>query len=568
MKRRIAQTLAACIALVALVFLYKNQATTQAVGTDIVATTLSPKQIESAENTANQQVIAASTPQSHASNAKTVASQEANERLSAVENDQNTEGVNEEDEDEAPLVNGRRLSKEQRINEAIAWEIEKTKDPALGYVPQERMIQAFEQTRRLQADFANKKEFLRGAIGNARWIERGPGNVGGRTRAILVDRGDPSGKTVFAGSVTGGLFRNSNILDGANKWERVNDWLDNLTISSLVQDPRAPKIMYAGTGDSDNNASRGLGIFKSTDAGKTWKSLPSTLNDVFNTIASILITPDNSSIYAATTSGVYRSKNGGDTWEKVLASGKIFNIQLASDKTLYASTTNTIYKSTQGGDLNTWTTLTGVGTGWTRTEIAVAPNDSKVLYAVGSINGVGTNVYRSGDAGATWQQKGQTLVHSFCSNTATAGDFTNGQAWYDLCIAVDPTNANNVWIGGLDMLRSTDGGNTWTQASFWAGCANKKYAHADQHILYFDPFDPSVMYAGNDGGVFRVNNAGGSFTIDERTAGYVTTQFYGCAIHPDSAVNHFLAGAQDNGTLLMEKAFLTPPETVLAVMVF
>jgi hypothetical protein len=559
MKKRIAQLLAACIALVAIVFLYKNQTMTQAAGTEFVITKPTLKQTEPAGNTTdNQQITAFTTLQAQASKANLSNKSTKDERLSAVENDQDviarheaTEGVKEEEEDEAPLVNGRRLSKQERINEAVAFEIEKTKDLALGYVPQERMIQAFEQTRRLQADFANKKEFLRGAVGNARWIERGPGNVGGRTRAILVDRGDPSGKTVFAASVTGGIFRNSNITDGANRWERVNDWLDNLTVSSLVQDPRAPKIMYAGTGDTDGNDARGLGIFKSTDAGKTWNVLPSTLSDVFNSIASIVITPDNSTLYAATASGVYRSKNGGDTWEKVLASGRIYNIQLASDKTLYASTTNTIYKSTQGGDLNTWTALTGVGTGWTRTEIAVAPSDPKVLYAVGSLNGAGSNVFRSGDAGATWQQKGQTTWIDGCGGTPVAGDFTRGQAWYDLAIIVDPTNANNVWIGGVDMYRSLDGGGSWTQASFWANCPNRKYAHADHHIFYFDPLDPSVMYSGNDGGVFRVNNAAGAYTIDERTAGYVTTQFYGCAIHADSAVDHFLAGAQDNGTLLM-----------------
>ncbi len=548
MKKRIALTLTACIAFVAVVFMYKNNKTNQAATTENGITSLASNPSDKLPNIVDNQTLTLSSKSTNPTKSTQLSADKiADTRLSEVETE------NEAEEDEAPSVNGHRISKQERINEAVALEIERTKDPALGYVPQERMIKALEQTRRLQAEFQQQKDFLRGSIANARWNERGPGNVGGRTRAILVDRSDPTGKTVLVGSSLGGLFRNADITNAAQNWERVNDWLANLTISSLAQDPRAPKIMYAGTGDSDANDARGLGMFKSVDGGKTWNVLPSTLNDNFSSVAAIVITPDNSTIFAATGFGVYRSKDAGGTWEKVLGVGayRVYNIQLASDKTLYASTTNTIFKSTQNGDVSTWTALTGYGTNWSRTEIAVAPTDPKVLYAVGSINGSGSNVYRSIDAGATWSQKGQVSWIDGCGGTPVAGDFTRGQAWYDLCIIVDPTNANNVWIGGVDMYRSLDGGSTWAQASFWAGCPNRKYAHADQHILYFDPLDPSVMYSGNDGGVFRVNNAAGAFTIDERNAGFVTTLFYGCAIHPDSAVDHFLAGAQDNGTLLM-----------------
>lgn len=553
MKKRLSLTLAASVALIALVVVYKISQVPTVETTHAATTSQTPIASNEAVKSVDNQVI-------------TTASQNSTENRplsilpkKAVENDL-AEAENEEnDADAAPLMNGKRLSKQERINEAIALEIERTLDPALGYVPKERLAKAVEQTRRQQAELMNTKDFLRGAISNARWTERGPGNVGGRTRAILVDRADPTGKTVFVGSSLGGLFKNSDITDAKRSWERVNDWLANLTISSLAQDPRDPKIMYAGTGDSDANDARGLGMYKSTDGGKTWNLLPSTLtNGVFSSVPAIVITPDNSTIYAATFAGLQRSKDGGATWEKVLGAGvganndRIYNIQLGSDKRLYASTTSTIYKSTQGGNTGTWTALSGYPTNWTRTEIAVAPTDPNILYAVGSVNGSGSNVYRSADGGATWAQKGTVSWIDGCGGNPVAGDFTRGQAWYDLCIIVDPTNPNAVWIGGIDMFRSLDAGGTWTQASFWAGCANRPYAHADHHILYYDPTNPSVLYSGNDGGVFKVNNSASNFTIDERNLGFVSTLFYGCAMHPDSAVDHFLAGTQDNGTLLLQ----------------
>ena len=577
MKRKIA-LFAACVSLLFIGFMYQKYQADNASKVKGTASVVTPLPLTPTPNSVDNQLLITNTPSiasndTHQGPLSISPKKECGNkrrdydrnRAYASDRDAENEGTEgkiefeDAEEFESPLLpNGTRMSKQQRINEAIALEIERTKDPALGYVPTERLSIAAEQTRRLQAEFAQNKDFLRGAISNARWTERGPGNVGGRTRAILVDRNDPTGKTVFVGSALGGLFKNTNILDGSKSWERVNDWLDNLTISSLAQDPRNPQIMYAGTGDTDANDARGLGMYKSTDGGKSWKLLESTrASGLFVNVAAMVITPDNSTIYAATFNGLQRSKDGGDTWEKVLGAGvganseKIYNIQLGSDKRLYASTTSTIYKSTQGGNAGTWTALTGYGTGWSRTEIAVAPTDPNIIYAVGSINGSGSNVYRSADGGTTWTQKGTVTWADGCG-AGGGGEFTRGQAWYDLCITVDPTNANGVWIGGVDMFRSLDGGGTWQQASYWANCPGKRYAHADQHILYFDPLDPSVLYSGNDGGVFRVTNAAGSFNIADRNLGFVTTLFYGVAMHPDSAADHFIAGAQDNGTILVQ----------------
>ena len=237
MKKRIALTLTACIAFVAVIFMYKNDKTNQRVTTENGTTSLVPDPSVKMPNITDNQALTLSLNNTTPSkDLQFSAKITTDTRLSAIE----TERENEAEEDEAPLINGHRISKQERINEAIALEIERTKDPALGYVPQERMIKATEKTRRLQAEFQQQKDFLRGSIANARWNERGPGNVGGRTRAILVDRNDPTGKTVFVGSSLGGLFKNTDITNGAQRWERINDWLSNLTISSIAQDPRAP----------------------------------------------------------------------------------------------------------------------------------------------------------------------------------------------------------------------------------------------------------------------------------------------------------------------------------------
>jgi hypothetical protein len=117
----------------------------------------------------------------------------------------------------------KRWSLQQRFGEAAAIEFEKTKDPALGYVPSERLLVAMETTRRFQAQSQSQNAHLRGVLSNVRWLERGPSNIGGRTRAIQVDLNDKTGNTIFAGGVAGGLFKVTDVT-GTAKWERINDW--------------------------------------------------------------------------------------------------------------------------------------------------------------------------------------------------------------------------------------------------------------------------------------------------------------------------------------------------------
>jgi hypothetical protein len=489
-------------------------------------------------------------------------------------------------EDDFIFVDGKptavkKLPKSERINEAVELERLRTLDPALGYVPLERRVKAWEQTKRMQAQLVQKEAAetdLRGSIQKNRWVERGPGNVGGRCRAMLVDLNDPTKGTMFAAGATGGLFKVTNITSKDVRWTRINDWLDVLTISSIAQDPRNPKIMYIGSGDVDGNNAQGNGIFKSVDGGTTWKPLSFTNNGDFNVVSGLVVIPESGHILASTFAGIHKSTDGGETWNKVLGSGlafgsadnKIYDLELASNGTLYACSQGRVYKATKdsGGEAKSWVNISGSGTnfptGLTRCEIAVAPSNPNIVYALGGISApptqfgtiAATPIFVTTNGGETWTQKSKPFWKDGCGSAASDDDITRRQAWYDLSLVVAPNDPTTVYIGGIDFFRSTNSGQSWTQLTMWTGnCGTIKYAHADQHGAIFEPNNPNVLYLATDGGVFRIDNpATDNFVVSEKTNGFVTTMFYGCAIHPGEGVNHFLAGAQDNGTLLIKNA--------------
>jgi hypothetical protein len=451
----------------------------------------------------------------------------------------------------------RKWSLPQRFAEAAEVEFEKTKDPALGYVPQERRLAALEQTQRIQEQMQYERTNLRGALTNARWLERGPSNIGGRTRAIQVDLNDKTGNTVFAGGVAGGLYKVTDVA-GTAKWTKINDWLDNQTISSIAQDPKNPQNIYVGTGDTDGAAAFvpgaggtvGNGIYKSTDGGKTWTLLPATRTGSYSYVTKMFVTPDSSHVFAATFGGVYKSKDGGATWKTVL-NGKTWDLSVGSGGRVYAAQQGGAQVSKAYGESGTFISMassTGFPNNLLRTQIACAPSNPDFVYIVGSLsNSTGSPIYRSQNGGGTWSQG--TAPGRGCG---PGGEFTSGQAWYDLAIAVDPLNETMVWVAGIEQWRSADGGIGWQQMTGGYCSGSFPYSHVDQHTMHFDPFNPSVLYLGNDGGVFRVTNAGsGKHAIKELNNGYTTTQFYACAIHPDSGSNHFLAGAQDNNSILV-----------------
>lgn len=450
----------------------------------------------------------------------------------------------------------KKVPKKDRMDLAWAQENEMTMDPELGNVPKERLLKAFEYKEQLLNKIKGKA-----AIAGVNWVERGPRNCGGRTRAILVDLNDATKKTVWAGSVAGGLWKTTDITQAAPNWVNQNDFFDNMAISCITQAPGNPQVMYFGTGEGNNNADavRGLGIWKSTNGGNTWSQLSSTNNSNYHYCNRVFALGNGDTLLAATKSGLFRSVNGGNTWTKVLGTGissaggnDAEDIERMNNGTLYVTMNNggtssgTIHKSFDNGA--TWTTPRTIN-GLTiarEIELAVTEVDTNVVWGIMESGGRIRAILRSTNAGNTFDTT--TAYPDDADGGIPNYDISRGQAWYDISIAADPNNVNVCYVGGIDLFKTTNSGASWQQVSHWYGGFGFQEVHADQHIALFEPGNSNVMYFGNDGGIYRSANATAAIpTISVKEINYNTTQFYAADIHPTTD-NFYLAGAQDNGS--------------------
>lgn len=496
-----------------------------------------------------------------------------------------------ERKEDSKYEEGETFSERDQMQKAMEQEFMMTVDPALGYVPKERLITALNYERELQ-------KRMRGQA--ITWQERGPTNFAGRTRAFIIDSRDNTGNTVFSASVSGGIWKATSF-KSTPSWTPVSENMGSLAVCALAQDPSNGNTMYAGTGEGWFNldAVRGNGIWKTIDGGTTWSQLPSTdstantsshnfdyVQDVVVNSGGIVFASARPSRYC-NRGGVFRSSDGGTTWTRVIGhfiTGATTcdsaydyygaDLEVAANGDLFATTgyinsgasdvanLGRIWKSTaaNAGALGTWTDITPSGT-WQRIELAIAPSNPQVIYALlqGTGDGIGA-IKKSINGGTSWTD---LPLPTWCNQGSNSSDFTNGQAFYDLIAQVDPTNENNVIIGGIDLFKSTNGGTSWNQITQWAqNCTTLPVMHPDQHNVQFFPASGTDLIATNDGGIYYSNNGGTSWatttqpnlnganqtTISTKNLGYNITQLYACDIHP-STTNYFLVGAQDNGSL-------------------
>ncbi|MFN0201249.1 MAG: PKD domain-containing protein [Bacteroidia bacterium] len=442
-----------------------------------------------------------------------------------------------------------KISLKDRLDLAIAQEIEMTKDPALGYVPKDRLLDAIAWKKKMEI------EDSRAAISNFTWKELGPANVSGRTRTICIDANDPTGRTIWAGSVGGGLWKTTDITAASPNWTPSNDLFENLAVTTIAQDPSNANILYFGTGEGTGNgdAIRGFGVWRSANGGSTWAQLASTTNSNFNFCQKIAITNTGVVLVATITGGLRRSTNGGTTFTKVLGtalgitganSNVCWDVEVAANGDIYAALAGSIHKSTDGGATFGAAMTLPITAG--RIDLACAPSNAACVYALIEQSSVVNGIIRTLDGGTTWTSRSEP-------NDADTGiadtDFSRGQAWFDLTIAVDPNNANVLMTGGINLFKSSDGANTWTQISHWYGGFGEQYVHADQHYIIYRPGSSTEVYFANDGGVYRSSNGGAvNPTIAFKGDNYNVTQLYACAMHPNAQTSYFLAGSQDNGT--------------------
>jgi chitodextrinase len=473
------------------------------------------------------------------------------------------------------------------------WEL--TIDPATGKLNdgnltliREQLIKEREQQNRVPGDGSNA------------WEERGPNNVGGRTRGILFDPNDLSNNTVYAGGVSGGLWVNTNISNSSSQWSRVNGVPGNLSVTSITVDPNNSNIWYLGTGEQYTAGDVvGTGVYKTTDGGTTWNSvnIPAAGSATFNYSATNLFLSGifyvndviawnnggNTELYVGVgafvygdasnpsnwlglqTAGIYRSTNGGTSWSRIEQSNMSHvqnsetyyyipnDFEIGADNTLWMGTIGNAFG--QGGGRVYSTTN---GTTWTeaaasplansdRVELEPSASNANKLYALTEGSGTApVNIYETTNKFSSVSTK---ALPNDADPQIPANDFCRGQAFYDLVIEADPANDNIVYVGGINLFKSTNGASSWSQLSHWYGGFGYQYVHADQHAIAFGNNSSSQMIWGTDGGMYYSSNAGGVISV--RNNNYNVTQFVKAGIGPDGTGDTngiFSAGAQDNGT--------------------
>ncbi len=515
---------------------------------------------------------------------------------------------------ESPFKNTLKLSKSERKAKGLPpnkyfeqmWEL--SMNPKTGRTEPEKIYETQEKLRRGLSKRAP------GDDASNPWIERGPNDIGGRTRAIMFDPNDASNRRVYAGGVSGGLWVNNDITSAASQWSRVQNVPGNLSVTSITVDPRDSNIWYLGTGEQYTAGDVvGSGIYRSTDGGTSWQSLaiPAAgagsfdfnaanlfisgifyVNDIlaWNNTAqnrTELFVGVGAHVYGDAanptnwlglqTAGLYRSIDGGATWSRIESTNMSFvfsgadyffipnDFEIGADNTLWMGTITTpgiggggggrVFSSTNGA---TWTEAAGSPLADSnRVEIEVSSTDANKLYALTQGSGnTPVHIYRTTNK---FGSVTETALPNDADNGISANDFTRGQAFYDLMIEADPTNDDIVYVGGIDLFRSANSGNSWGQISKWSnnpGLAGLPVSlvHADQHAMTFRPGSPNQAIFGTDGGVYYANSlstAQNSNVFGARNSNFNVTQYVKAGIGPDGAGDTsgiFTAGAQDNGS--------------------
>ena len=354
----------------------------------------------------------------------------------------------------------------------------------------------------------------------------------GRMNFVAFHPTDPS--ILFAGAPSGGLWRS---YDGGASWVSNTDDLPTLGVSSIVFDPVNPARVYIGTGDRDAADSPGLGVWRSDDGGLTWSPTEGPIAN--RVVGDLLIHPEDPAVLlAATSGGVFRSADGGDNWTQVSQ-----NTQNYKDLAWHPTDPNIVYATGQGrfwrsADAGlTWEYINDGIQAATRMVIAVTPAAPDNVYVCATGTYEFRALYRSTDGGLNFTEMSDAPNIMAWS---ASGDQDGGQAWYDLCIAADPLVADRIYVGGIRMKRSDDGGATWVDIQ-------DSYLHVDHHHCAFSPHDHQ-LYLANDGGMYVL--AGGQQWVD-LSYGIVTGQIYKIGQSPHHGTR-VMTGYQDNGTYFFQ----------------
>ncbi len=351
----------------------------------------------------------------------------------------------------------------------------------------------------------------------------------GQGRVNVLVR-DPSNANVYyVGAPSGGIWKSS---DSGQTWTPLSDQLAQIGVSGIAVDYNDSNIIYIATGDDDANDSYSIGILRSTDGGMTWNETGMNASNAPGTTTDLFINPDNSNmLWVATSSGIYKTIDAGSTWQmKKSGDFKALDIKPGDPSVIYALRSNQMYRSSDSGDTFSQVTA-GVPTGSGRIVMDVTPANPNVVYLLSVLsNNNFQGVYKSIDSGL-----------SFTKTAVTNDILESSQAWFDLAIAVSATDENSVFVGCLNVWRSTNGGDSFTKLNSWSTPNQATYTHADIHYIQF--YD-NELFVGSDGGIYRSTNNGDAFT--DLTAGLQIGQYYRVAVAPSDS-NLMSGGLQDNG---------------------
>jgi photosystem II stability/assembly factor-like uncharacterized protein len=375
----------------------------------------------------------------------------------------------------------------------------------------------------------------------------GPALTSGRVVGFAVH---PQNRNhYYAAAASGGVWKTTN---GGTTWIPIFDEQGSYSIGTVLLDPAHPQVVWVGTGENNSQRSVGYGdgVYRSDDGGKTWKNVGLKTSEH---IGKILIHPGNSDIvYVAAQGplwgpggerGLFKTTDGGKTWKNVLAISPntgVTDVVLdpRNPDVLVAASyqrrrhvwtlinggpESALYKSFDGG--STWTKLnSGLPTGdLGRIGLALAASNPDVLYAIIEASDKKGGIFRSADLGATWERRNEF----------------DQQAQYYAHLAVDPHNSDRVFVMGVHIQVSSDGGKTLTRLS-------ERFKHVDSHTIWMDPRDPDFYRVGCDGGIYESHDRGANWRFIDNLP---ITQFYDVAVDDGAPFYHVYGGTQDNNTL-------------------
>ncbi|HHG83793.1 MAG TPA: hypothetical protein ENJ82_03505, partial [Bacteroidetes bacterium] len=357
-------------------------------------------------------------------------------------------------------------------------------------------------------------------FGSENYFKGTDGYSGGVGRINVVAFHPTNANIIYVGAPAGGLWRTTN---AGGTWTPLTDGIAFWGVSGIVVHPTNPNIIYILTGDGDGSSSRSAGVWKSTNGGATWSPTGFSFSSANSSQVGykLLIDPSNSNVlYVVMSNGLRKTTNGGSSWTTV-KSGNFRDMEFkpGASSTIYLTGGNAIHRSTNSG--SSWTQVHTVS-GASRLALAVSPANSNYVYALaggaapaGSYKGL----FRSTNSGVTWTTRSTTpniLGHE------TNGSGNSNQGWYDLSLAVSPTNINRLHSGGVNVWTSTNGGSSFSIQSYWVeNTVGYQYTHADIHDLVYRG---NTLYCGSDGGIFRTTNSGSNW--NDISAGLAITEFY------------------------------------------